>query len=144
MATPYFIPLGFIDRLEGDSAIFTLTDPKDVESVAPGTPVTVWHYSRQHSAVARTRGAITNLGQLKATFKAVDVDLGAEWPPEEVAMQPGLPVYLALPDSFEPDLSRLSSRDEAESLARRAADYDKWETEMADDAPVPEDPGGTC
>ena len=122
MATAYFIPLGFIDRLEGDSAIFTLTNPKDVESLVPGTPVTVWNYSPQHLAVARTRGAITDLGGLKATFRAVDLALGPEWPEEEVTMKPGLPVYLALPDSFEPDSSRMPSREEAEYLAQRAAD----------------------
>ena len=52
-------------------------------------------------------------------------------------MQPGLPVYLALPNSFEPYSSRMVSQEDAESLAQIAAKHANSEIEQGDEGPVP-------
>ena len=137
MVTPYIIPLGFIDKLDGASTTFTLTNPEDSASLGPGAPVTVWHYSPRYQAIAKTRGEITNLDELTASFRTAGVNLDPKWPTEEATMQLGIPVYLALPNSFEPHSSRMLSQGEAEALVQKMANYAKRETEKRDDEPVP-------
>ena len=39
MATQYLNPLGFIDKLTETGATLILTNPKDSEGLAPGTPL---------------------------------------------------------------------------------------------------------
>ena len=59
MATPYIMPLGFIDRTTDDAIIFLLTNPEDSLGIRLGTPITVWRYSQEHLALAKLRGTIT-------------------------------------------------------------------------------------
>ena len=71
MAVPYIMPLGFIDQPTKDGATFILTNPEDSLGLRPGTPVTVWRYSPELLAVAKLRGAVSDVGYTTATFTTI-------------------------------------------------------------------------
>ena len=68
MTRQYLNPLGFIDRLTETGATIILTNPKDSKDLEPGTPVTVWRYSRGVLALDRIRGEISRVGHTTASF----------------------------------------------------------------------------
>ena len=47
MIPQYLNPLGFVDKPNETGATFILTNPKDSKTLEPGTPVTIWRYSRR-------------------------------------------------------------------------------------------------
>ena len=72
MATPYIMPLGFIDRTTDDGTIFLLADPQDSLRLNLDTPVTVWRYSSEQLALAKIRGLISAVRYVTATFRTVE------------------------------------------------------------------------
>ena len=64
MATPYIMPLGFIERTTEDGGTFTLTNPKESVSLRLNTPVAVWRYSPGQLALAKIRGVICAVGSV--------------------------------------------------------------------------------
>ena len=68
MATPYIMPLGFIDRSTETGATFILTNPEDSFSLNAGTHITVWRYSPEQLAIAKLRGYVSAVGYTTATF----------------------------------------------------------------------------
>ena len=116
MATPYIMPLGFIHHRTGDGAIIMLTNPEDSWTLQLGTPVTVWRYSRRRLAAAKSRGSISAVGYVTATFITVESHTDPRWPEDEPLLRPKTPVYLAEPDSFEPDPSRMLTQQQAEAM----------------------------
>ena len=70
MATPYIMPLGFIDRTTDEGTIFLLTNPEDSLGLRLGTPVTVRRYLQERLALAKLRGTLTAVGYTTATFTA--------------------------------------------------------------------------
>ena len=125
MAKPYINPLGFIDRPTQDGATFILTNPQDSLSFGAETPITVWRYSPDHLAIAKTRGIITELGYATATFRTVEFQIDPRWPEDEEILRQRTPVYLALEATFEPDPVRMLTREQAEAIQNAAAQYRK-------------------
>ena len=121
MATPYIMPLGFIDRTTDDGTIFLLTNPEDSLGLKLGTPVTVWRYSQEHLALAKLRGTITAVGFTRATFTSAHSLKDSRWPQDEDILKPKIPVYLAIPGSYEPNGSRMLSQEETDEIHRNIA-----------------------
>ena len=123
MATPYIMPLGFIDRATDTGATFILTNPEDSLGLRIDTSVTVWRYSPEHLAIAKAKGLVTAVGYTTATFVKVDTLKAPRWPENEDILSRASPVFLALEGSFEPDPSRKVTAEKAEALRRIAARY---------------------
>ena len=123
MATPYIMPLGFIDRITEEGAVFQLTNPEDSGSLTSGTPVTVWRYSEDSLALGKLRGRISAVGYTTATFATVETMTDPRWPENENVLRAAAPVFLAREETFEPDPSRVVSQERAESFRRMARRY---------------------
>ena len=123
MAQPYIMPLGFIDRPTQEGAVITLTNPEDSLGLRLGTPITVWRYSPELLAVGRLRGSISAVGYTTATFVTVETHNDSRWPEDLPVMRPASPVFLALPDSFEPDPDHKLTQEQAEAMRRIAQRY---------------------
>ena len=116
MAIPHIMPLGFIQRRTDDGAIIMLNNPQESQTLELGTPVTLWRYSPGRLAVAKIRGAISAVGYMTATFTTAGAQIDPRWSADQEIIRPGAPVYLAAPDSFEPDLSRMITPEQAEEI----------------------------
>ena len=138
MATPYIMPLGFIHRPTEDGTTIMLTNPEDSLNLELGTPVTVWRYSQGRLAIARVRGRISAVGYVTATFITVESQTDPRWPEDEQLLLPKTPVYLAQPDSFEPDPSRMLTQEQAETMQGLAELYARL---TGPRAPEPSGPG---
>ena len=128
MAKPYIMPLGFIHRKTEAGTVFLLTSPGESKNLRPDTPVTVWTYSPEHLALGKVRGLITAVGYTTATFAAVETSLDSRWPGVQDVLRPKAPVFLALNESFDPDLSRMLTQEQAnrmEAYARLYSDRTK-------------------
>ena len=68
MIPQYLNPLGFVDKPNETGATFILTNPKESKTLEPGTPVTIWRYSRGLLALDRIQGEITRVGYTTAVF----------------------------------------------------------------------------
>ena len=124
MAARRILPLGFIDRTTNDGAIIMLTRPSESRDIQYDTPVTLRVRSTGATrATAKVRGVITSVGYLTATFKTVETRKTTNWPQDQPVLQRGLPVYQALPNSFNLDPARTLSKEQSESLSRIAARY---------------------
>ena len=120
METPYIMPLGFVERTTQDGALIMLTRPKESVTLKPGTPVTAWRYSRRHLALAKARGKISEVGYTSATVTTLETWTDSRWPLKEAILIRKTPVYLAVPDSFEPDLSQMITQDDTDAFDRLA------------------------
>ena len=136
MPRRYLNPLGFIDKPTETGATFILTDPEDSRNLEPGTPVTIWRYSRKLLALDRIRGEITRVGYTTAVFTVTGRETADRWPENQAALRENTPVYLALKDSFEPDMSRMLSPEQAASMARHFQRYTEL-TDRTRNAPEP-------
>lgn len=123
MATPYIMPLGFIDRHTETGATFILTNPEDSLSLKNDTPITVWRYSPEQLAIGRLRGRVSAVGYTTATFATVEYRNDPRWPEDLPLIRPAAPVFLALEDSFDPDEERKLTPDQAEAMRRLARRY---------------------
>lgn len=123
MATPYIMPLGFVDRPTETGATFILTNPDDSLSLNINTPITVWRYSPEHLAIGRLRGRIAAVGYTTAAFNAVDSSNDPRWPDDLPIIRFAAPVFLALADSFDPDPERKLTPNQAEAMRRLALRY---------------------
>ena len=79
MAVPYIMPLGFIDQPTEAGATFILTNPEDSLGLRPGIPVTISRYSPELPAVAKLRGAISDVGYTTATFTNTETQTDPRW-----------------------------------------------------------------
>ena len=127
MATPYIMPLGFIDRPTENGANFILTNPEDSLSLKVDTPITVWRYSPEQLAMGKLRGRVAAVGYTTATFTTVEFSNDPRWPEDLPIIRPAAPVFLALAASFDPDPERKLTPDQAEAMRRLALRY----TELA-------------
>ena len=141
MATPHIMPLGFIDRPNVNGATFILTNAGESADLRAGTPVTVWRYSPERLAIARVRGTISAVGHTTATFTISGSQIDPRWPEEEDILQPKTPVYLALPDSYEPDPSRMLSQREADAIRRASIRHGEPGRATTPEASDPGGPG---
>ena len=121
MARRYLDPLGFIEEITEKGGTFVLSDPEESKQLKSGSPVTVWRYLQDHLALGRTRGIISAVGFTRATFKTIDSSKDSRWPQEEDILKPRIPVYLALPGSYEPDGGRMLSQEKADAIHRGTA-----------------------
>ena len=74
-----------------------LTNPEDSAGLEHGTLVTVWRYSPEHLAIAKTQGTITRVGYAMARFTVTKSETDPRWQEGENPLRPKAPVYLALP-----------------------------------------------
>ena len=125
MARPYILPLGFIRHVTEGGVIFTLSNVQDSDNLRRDIPVTVWRYSPEHLAIAKTRGIISSVGYWTATFKTVESAIDARWPNEEEILRERTPVYLALEDTFEPDPRRMLTQEQANKMESFGPRYRK-------------------
>ncbi len=123
MARPYIAPFGFIERLTGDGATFTLSKPNDSPDLLPNTPITVWRYSPEQLALAKIRGFISTVGYVTATFTTVEFQIDPRWPENEEILREKTPVYIALENSFEPDPGRMLTQEQANTMQNVARNY---------------------
>ena len=123
MATPYIMPLGFIDRSTEAGATFILTNPEDSLSLSTGTHVTVWRYSPETLAIAKLRGYVSAVGYTTATFTTIEHQQDPRWPEDLPVIRTTAPVFLALENSFEPDPERKLTPEQAEAMRRLATRY---------------------
>ena len=123
MTTPYILPLGFVYRKTEAGTILLLTNPGEPQNLKPDTPVTVWTYSPEHLALGKVRGLITAVGYTTATFSSVETSLDARWPQDQDVLRPNAPVFLAQEGSFEPDLSRMLTPEQAGAIQKVAKRY---------------------
>ena len=142
MPRQYLNPLGFIDKPTETGATFILTNAKESRDLKPGTPVTIWRYSRGLLALDRIRGEITRVGYTTAVFAITGREASPRWPENPGALMEKTPVYLALKDSFEPDMSRMLTLEQATEMARHAQQYAEL-TGQTPKTPNPEDEPGT-
>ena len=142
MIPQYLNPLGFVDKLTETGATIILTNPKDSEDLAPGSPVAIWRYSRGLLALDRIRGEITRVGYTTAAFAITGRETDPRWPEAQATLPEKTPVYLALKDSFEPDMSRMLTPEQVAEIVRHTRRY----AELAGrppKAPEPTDPPET-
>ena len=125
MATPYIMPLGFIDRTTDDGTIFLLANPQDSLRLNLNVPVTVWRYSSEQLALAKIRGLISAVRYVTATFRTVESVIDARWPEEEKILREKTPIYLALEDSFEPDSRRMLTQEQVDRMHSIVPEYRK-------------------
>ena len=123
MATPYIMPLGFIDRSTETGATFILTNPEDSLSLSTGTHVTVWRYSPEQLAIAKLRGYVSAVGYTTATFTTIEHQQDPRWPEDLTVVRATAPVFLALENSFEPDPERKLTPEQAKAMRRLATRY---------------------
>ena len=123
MATPYIMPLGFIDRPTETGATFILSSPEDSFSIKTETPITVWRYSPEHLAIAKLRGHVSAVGYTTATFTTIETRSDPRWPEDLPIIRPTAPVFLALENSFDPDPERKLTQDQAAAMHRLALRY---------------------
>ena len=118
MARRYLDPLGFIEETTEKGGTFVLSDPEESKQLKTGSPVTVWRYLQDHLALGKTHGIISAVGFTRATFTTIDSLMDSRWPQDEDILKPKIPVYLALPGSYEPDGGRMLSQEEADAIHR--------------------------
>lgn len=119
------MPLGIIEQVTDDGAIFVMCRPTDSEDVSAGQPVTVWEMDQTTGARARYRGVISEIGDTVGAFIIRERDIDEGWPRGRHPVVPGNPVYLAMPDSYDPDPSRTGTLEEAELLADMAREFEE-------------------
>lgn len=138
--TPYINPLEFIHQRTQKGIRFLLTDPGDSRTLRAGTPVTVSQPCIDGSAFARTRGQITAVGYVTATFTITETILDPGWPEHEETTQAKTPIYLAKENSFEPDPTRMLTPEQAERLgdvSQRHANILRFAPTNKQDTPRP-------
>ena len=137
MAAPYIMPLGFIDHVMEDGTVFLLTDPEESNALRTGTPITVWRYSAEHLAGARIRGEVSAVGYVTATFTLTETLKDPRWPEDLEILRRSAPVYLAVAGTFEPDLSRMLTKEQAERMQELARIYDRLAKPRIPERPKP-------
>ena len=106
------MPVGIIDSKTDHGAVFTMTRPDDHNRIAAGDTVTVWDLYTPRNALARYRGTIDEVRDTTASFTIDTKEIDHDWPQEMDPISPGNAVYLALPQSFQPNPTRTASREE--------------------------------
>ena len=81
--------------------------------------MTVWNFHQDFEALARTRGRISEVGETTAAFVITEESLDPSWPGHKDPIGEGNPVYLAEPDSFQPDIVRGAASPEEFEMAQR-------------------------
>ena len=124
--TPVLMPIGIIDEPNNSGAVFTMTRPGDRNELKPGDFVTVWNFHQDFEALARVRGRISEVGQTAASFVVTESQLDPSWPDHIDPLGAGNAVYLADPDSFQPDITRgFASPEEFEMLTKFARQHEE-------------------
>ena len=144
------MPLGIIEQPTGDGsgATFIFARITDGLTVQPGQSITIWDEDRATGARARYRGVITEVGNHDASLYIEASDLDPNWPVGMDPIRPGNAVYLARPDSYDPDLSRgMGQAWEMEHLREMAREFEHNEGISTSGAaivlrPPPEDDAG--
>ena len=123
MATPYIMPIGFVDGVTKDGVVILLTNPEGSATIKEGAPVTIWKYNPGTLSSGRIRGEINAVGYVSATVAITETQLGPRWPQGQNILKRGTPVYLAQPGTFEPDESRMLTPEQATGMASLAVIY---------------------
>ena len=101
MTTPFLAPLGTMVDINPEGASFLLMRPN---AVVADAPVVVWNFDDITGLVAKCRGIVTEVNHNQASFRIVDSDIPEQWPEDIPILEKDDPVYLGLPNSFNPDI----------------------------------------
>ena len=135
------LPLGFTIQATHEATVMLLTDPRESNTLKPGTPVTAWRYSAGHLALGKAKGTIIEVGYATAKFVISDTETDPRWPEDQDVIRPKTPVFLAVEDTFEPDPSRILTDELAQGIRRRAARHEAV-AKQPDNPENPENSGG--
>ena len=135
MIPQYLNPLGFVDKPNETGATFILTNPKESKTLEPGTPVTIWRYSRGLLALDRIQGEITRVGYTTAVFTITGRETDPRWPEDQEILREKTPVYLGLKDSLS-QADGTSVLDVERSYAYVVADLNLNFVKPARDMPI--------
>ena len=110
MAEPPLEPIGFIVQRSQNGATFTLAHPSHSGMVREGDHVTVWSRNVSYAATAKVLGQVTEVqdGRVNITILRTEVEAG--WPAACDILEPGSPVYLAVPNTFEPRADTITDK----------------------------------
>ena len=120
-------PLGVIDEPLGSSggARFSIMPQGDREMPMEGTHITVWNQMGPGGPMARFRGEITEITPTHATFVVHDREVDDNWPGHMEPLGYGNPVYVAVENSYAPDMSRMASPEELALMQELAKDHER-------------------
>ena len=110
------LPIGIIQRVAGDHATVALTLSPAPDWLTEQAPATVWCRHPSNLATAKLRGYVSKIDGETATFTVVATMVDPHWPTDQEPLQPNGWVYLAQPDSFEPDLSATVNEEEPRKM----------------------------
>ncbi len=102
------IPIGIITRTTANGAVLNLVRHLDQHPIAVGTPAAAWCCHPDSNAIAKFRGAITEVDGTAATFTIYGSEIEPGWPADAAPLEPGNVVFHAWLDSFEPDPNYLN------------------------------------
>ena len=109
--------------------------------------MTVWNFHQDFDALARTRGRISEVSETTASFVVTEESRDPSWPGHKDPIGEGNPVYLAEPDSFQPDIVRGAASPEEFEMLREFARQHEEQTGIKPAAAafgfVPQSPRGT-
>ena len=118
------MPLGYIDESDEDSGSFSMARPTDRDFIVAGTPVLIRNEHQDYRATALLSGEVTETTGVTASFIITSRRIDANWPAHIDPKGAGNPVYLGLPNTFDPDFSRSSaSQDEILFLMQMAEQH---------------------
>ena len=103
--TPAY-PIGVIDDPMEMGATFSVMPQHERTELRAGQPVTVWNQTAPGGPMAKFRGEITEISKTQGSFIVLEERIDKAWPQQLHPMGRGNPVYIALPGSFECDMSR--------------------------------------
>ena len=135
MTTPPIMPVGFVNQRTPNGATITLAGPPDKNRLKTGDHVTVWSHSPDHVATAKVLGHVTRLEADNGAFAILRTEVDTSWPASLDILDTGSPIYRAVPDSFEPEMSQVSLPEQPSATVKQSADsfLDETEDQTEDD-----------
>ncbi len=135
MTTPPIMPVGFVGQRTPNGATITLAGTPDENRLKTGDHVTVWSHSPDYVATAKVLGHVTRLEADDGAFAILRAEVDTSWPACLDILETGSPVYRAVPDSFEPEMSQVSLPEHPRATVKQSADslLDETKDQTEDD-----------
>ena len=133
MTTPPIMPAAFIQQRTSNGATIVLAGPSGKDSLKIGDHVTVWSHNPGKAATAKVLGHVTQLESGKGAFAILKTEIDSRWPADLDIIETGSPVYLAVPDTFDPDTGTAGSSEESRTTVERPPET--WADPIPDQYP---------
>lgn len=125
MPTTPTYPIGIVEQHDGDAIRFNMLPQNGRSMPKEGDNVIIWNQSEMGGPMAKVRGVIHQINDEFGMFEIQEQYIDISWPVGLDAFGAGNPVYLAHRDSFNPDMSRVSTIEEYEMLLRLAREHEE-------------------